>query len=75
MPKNLLASSCGSRGVLNAHPFLQVEAKGSIWSDMAIDERRQRTQIFCFEPPVLLRIGEDLLNQQRVNILSRDFLP
>jgi hypothetical protein len=40
---------------------------------MAVDERGERSQILLFHLLNLLRLREYLLNQQGIDILSRDF--
>ncbi len=41
---------------------------------MAVDERGERQQVLFFHLLELLRLGEDLLDEQRIDELSRDCL-
>jgi hypothetical protein len=65
-------SALGRLCILNQHPFREVQAKRAIGRHMAIDERGQRAQVLLFHLLQLPGLGEHLLDEQRIDILSRD---
>jgi hypothetical protein len=65
-------SALGKLCILNRHPFREVQAKRAIGRYVAIDERGQRAQVLLFHLLQLPGLGEHLLDEQRIDILSRD---
>lgn len=53
---------------LNQDVFREIEAKRPVGSDMTVDERRQCIQVFLFHLLQVLRVGQHLLNEQRIYI-------
>lgn len=54
-------------------PPRHIQRERSIGLDMPIEEWGQAPIIFCSEPLQPLVVLQDLLNHERVNVLSRDF--
>ncbi len=60
--------------ILNGQPFLQIQPEPAVGRDMVIDERRQRPPVLWLHRLLVLRFGQHPLDQQRINILSREFI-
>jgi hypothetical protein len=66
----------GSRGadLLDGQPLLEIQAEPAVGRDVMIDQWSQSPPVLRLHRLLVLRLGQHLLIQQRIDVLSRDFV-